>query len=202
MKIPADRPQLFHAIGVRGCALDEEDIPALQRFFDDNPVYFETVNGQPPRPDEAREEFDDLPPPAMPFSQRWLIGLVDAEGQLIGMASVLSDFLADGVWHIGLFIIGSSLHGQGVAKPLYQALEDWMKQGGARWLRLGAVIGNVRAEHFWPRMGYQQVRLRHDVQAGVRSNTLKVMVKPLAESADVDAYLQVVERDRPDSDLP
>lgn len=199
--IPAQRPLLFEAVGVRGCVLSEDDIPALQRFFDDNPLYFSTVNGQPPRPDEARHEFDDLPPPGMPFRERWLIGLVDADGQLIGMASVLSDFLAEGVWHVGLYIVSNSLHGQGIAAPLYQAMEDWMVRGGARWLRLGAVVGNARAEHFWPKMGYQQLRLRHEVQTGLRSSTLKVFVKPLAE-AGIEEYLELVARDRPDSTLP
>ena len=198
--IPTERPQLFHAVGVRACSLTEDAIPALQRFFEDNPLYFSTVNGQPPRTNEAREEFDDLPPAHMPFTGRWLIGLVDAEGQLIGMASVLSDFLAEGVWHIGLFIVSSTLHGQGIAKPLYQAMEGWTKQNGARWLRLGAVVGNARAEHFWPKMGFQVVRMRHGVQTGLLSSTLKVFVKPLAE-AGIDEYLALVARDRPDSSL-
>ena len=40
----------------------EADVPALQAFFEANPGYFVTVNGVPPRPDEARQEFDDEPP--------------------------------------------------------------------------------------------------------------------------------------------
>jgi hypothetical protein len=35
-------------------ALDDADVPAMQRFFDANPEYFVTVNGAGPSADEAR----------------------------------------------------------------------------------------------------------------------------------------------------
>jgi len=200
LSLPAECTVVFNAGDLRGVVLGEADIPALQQFFEANPLYFETVNGQSPRSDEARQEFDDLPPAGMPFSGRWLIGLVDAAGRLQGMASVLSDFLADGVWHVGLFIVDTRLHGRGMAAAAYHAMEAWMQAGGARWLRLGAVIGNRRAEHFWPKVGYRQVRLREGVQTGLRISTLRVFVKPLGD-AGIDDYLQRVARDRPDSAL-
>ena len=38
--------------------------------------------------------------------------------------------------------IARRLHGQGLAGPLYHALESWMRGSGARWLRLGVVEGH------------------------------------------------------------
>ncbi|WP_395699712.1 GNAT family N-acetyltransferase [Aquabacterium sp.] len=195
-------PLLFQAAGCVARELREADIPALQAFFEANPLYFEKVNGRPPRPDEAREEFHDLPPPGLPFERRWLVGFDDAaSGALLGMASLLGDFLAPRVFHIGLFIVASDRHGTGLAGALYQALEEWMRGEGAAWIRLGAVVGNERAEAFWPKMGYRDVRLRHDVETGLRRSTLHVMVKCLT-SEGVEPYLARVPRDRPDSALP
>jgi GNAT superfamily N-acetyltransferase len=188
---------LFDTDGVRGVALGEAELPRLQAFFEANPTYFETVNGSPVRPDEARQEFDDLPPPEMPFRQRWIIGLEEPGGQLQGIAIVLADFIVPAVWHVALFIVDTTLHGSGVAGRAYRALEDWMRGQGANWLRLGAVVGNARAERFWPKMGYHEVRQRHGMQTGLKTSTVIVFVKPLG-GRSLDDYLGRMARDRPD----
>ena len=172
------------------------EVPQLQQFFEANPVYFEAVNGEGPGPEEGQLEFDDLPPPDMAFGRRWVLAMTYADGQWIAMAHVLSDFLAPGVWHIGLFIVSTHLHGSGAAQGLYEAMEQWMRNQGAQWVRLGAVDGWRKAENFWRKMGYTQVRTREAVAMGQRVNNLRVMVKPMRGGALSD-YLQQVKRDNP-----
>jgi GNAT superfamily N-acetyltransferase len=198
---PSNTARTLFAVGnLRAQALEEGDIPALQRFFAANPDYFIAVNGAPPRDDEAQQEFADRPPAGMPFDRHWMIGFVDEAGRLVAMASILSDFLADGVWHIGLFIVATSLHGTGVASVLYRHLQDWMHAEGACWIRLGAVVGNAKAERFWEKAGYAEVRRRSGVRTGDLTSVVRVFVKPLGD-ATLDVYLRLVERDRPDSTL-
>ena len=115
------------------------------------------------------------------------------------MATVVADFIAAHVWHIGLFIVATALHGSGVAHALYRELERWMVGQGAEWIRLGVVAGNTRAERFWERCGYVQVRERGPLQMGKKTNLVRVMVKPLA-GGSLDAYLALVARDRPGAD--
>lgn len=67
--------------------------------------------------------------------------------------------------------------------------------------RLGAVVGNTRAERFWPKAGYIEVRQRQDIDTGARHNDLRVFAKPLA-GGSIAHYLERVPRDRPDSELP
>jgi GNAT superfamily N-acetyltransferase len=188
---------LFDARPYRAEVLTREDIPALQRFFEESPEYFVAVNGEAPRADEAREEFEDLPPPGYPYRDRYLIKYLGRDGGMVAMANALSDLFAPGIWHIGLFIVGSHLHGSGAAAEMYGALEAWMRAGGARWARLGVVEGNARAERFWEKAGYVEVRKREGVEMGKRINTLRVMVKPLDESS-LEDYLALAARDRPD----
>jgi RimJ/RimL family protein N-acetyltransferase len=176
------------------------DVPALQLFFEENPEYFLAVNGDPPRESEAQEEFDDLPPAEMSFNERWLIGFTEETGKLVGFAGILSDILATHVWHIGIFIVATSLHGTGVALSFYEALESWMASNGAQWVRLGVVEGNVKAEHFWRKVGYSEVRKRIGIQMGSRTNTVRILVKPLSNSTTAQ-YLSLVERDNPNSML-
>jgi GNAT superfamily N-acetyltransferase len=183
--------------------LARDDIPRLQAFFDANPEYFQSINGRDAYADEATSEFDDLPPAHLGYTGRWMLGLSapDDVATLAGHAGILSDLCAPGVWHIGLYVVASDRHGTGQAGAMLEALEHWMEAGGARWIRLGVVAGNAKAERFWSKHGYREVRMRNGVDTGGRVNDLRVMVKSLRDEG-LAAYLEIVPRDRPDSTLP
>ncbi len=107
--------------------LGAADVAELQRFFANNPEYFVNVNGEPPGPGEAQRELDDVPPPGMPYREMLLLGFMDQDDDaLVGMATIVGDFIAAHVWHVGLFIVASALHGSGTAHPLYRRLERWI----------------------------------------------------------------------------
>ncbi len=182
--------------GVRVVLLGEPWEGPLQRFFEANPAYFLESEGEPPAADAAILEIRDRPPEDFSYTELFLLGFVREDGELMAMASVVSDLLAEGVWHIGLFIVATDLHGTGAAQQLHGCIQTWALQRGARWMRLGVVQGRTRAERFWERQGYRQVRLRESVPMGQRTNTLRVMVKPLG-SHTLEDYLSRVARDRP-----
>jgi len=183
---------------LRAVELTPEFEARLQQFYEANPAYFDAVQGEPAGPNEAHETLHDELPAGWPHTRLWLIGYLDADDSLVAMANVVSDLLARDVWHIGLFIVATARHGRGDAQVLYRSLERWAIANGARWLRLGVVQGNVRAERFWERLGYQQVRTRLGVAMGQRVNTLRVMVKPVGDNS-LQHYLSLVERDRPET---
>ena len=175
-------------------------MPTLQRFFEANPDYFIDINGEPPRTDEAECEFRDTPPAGMAYREMVMLGFFDDQGdhdgELVAMATVVGDFIAEHVWHIGLFIVATALHGSGAAQAIYRRLEDWIVARGANWIRLGVVAGNTRAERFWQRSGYIEVRERGPVAMGQRMHLLRVLVKPL-DGREIAPYLALVARDRP-----
>lgn len=181
---------------VRVFELEAGDEDLLQRFYERNPLYFEQVNGTPPRPDEAREEIRDLPPEGWSFTAKRLLGYADETGELVAMASLVSDLMAPRVWLVGLFIVATTLHGSQAAREIYAELERWMQRHGAAWVRLGVVVGNARAERFWERQGFVEVRRRDGLTMGERVNALRVMVKPL-DGGRLEDYLAMVPRDRP-----
>lgn len=192
---------MFSAAGLTARALQREDLPALQAFFEANPAYFLQITGRPPRPDEAEQEFDDRPPAHLPHTGFYMLGLEDPAGTLQAMTVLLSDFVQPAVWHIGLFIVATARHGRGDAAALCHALEQWMAGQGAAWSRLSVLDINPRAQRFWTAMGYQAVRQREGVAVGERLLRAHVMVKPLA-GGTVAQYLERVARDRPDATLP
>lgn len=189
---------LFTGDGWRAGELSQADVPRLQAFFDANPEYFLAIGDEGPRPTTAQEEFDSVPPTEFPYRQRWMLAWTGDDGAMVGMADVVADLFAERVWHIGLFVVATALHGHGAARLMYRQLEQWICAGGAQWLRLGVVLGNGRAERFWTRHGYIELRRRHDIPMGRRSNTVRVLMKPLG-GGNVADYLALVGRDRPDA---
>lgn len=173
----------------------DADLPLLQRFFEENPEYHLAIEGAPPGPKAAREEFDSAPPDDWRFDKKWLVRFADAEGRMIGMADLIENLFVDGVWHLGLFVIATHLHGTG--RPWYDALESWLRDQGCKWIRLGVVAGNARAERFWEKCGYREVRMRLAVPMGKQKNDVRVMVKALA-GGSLHEYLSAVARDRPE----
>lgn len=188
---------LFDTAGARAVVLGDDDVVALQQFFARNPEYFWSVNGEAPSPNEAHDEMHAPLPDGWPHTWQGSIGFIDAHAELIGMANVVTDLLATGVFHIGLFIVATRLQGTGLAQVLHDGLVQWAIANGMRWIRLGVVSGNARAERFWTKRGYVDLRMRTGIKMGTRVNDVRVMVKPLT-SATLDDYLALVPRDRPD----
>jgi GNAT superfamily N-acetyltransferase len=188
--------------------------PALQRFFEANPTYYEIVEGGPPGPDEGTETFTQQPPAGWSWTAQHAIGFHDEAWRLVAMAHVVSDLPAPGVWHLGFFMVAGDHHGSGLSPTLFDALQAWVTaQAGARWLRLGVVAANPRALAFWRRCGFTETRQREGVQLGRLTHQLHVMVKPLTSTPGqaasgtttpntwLDDYRAHVPRDHPDTKL-
>jgi GNAT superfamily N-acetyltransferase len=124
----------------------------------------------------------------------WLIK-ARPSGRILGEVSVAIDLLAQGVTHLGFFMVEAARHGSGFADEVYAAYEAWAVRQGARWLRLGVVEQHTRAQRFWRRHGYVEVTRRQDYALGELRHTLLVMVKPILPS-EMGEYLVRVPRDR------
>lgn len=186
-------PQSATGLVPREITLD--DVELLQRFFVENPEYFHIVHGCAPQPDEARDEIDDALPADWSYTYKWKMGYFDGEGRLRAFVGVVSDLLAPGVWHIGLFMLATACHGGPIARQLHRELECWAAGQGARWLRLSVVEGNARAQGFWSACGYAEVRTRDGIELGRLRHRVRIMIKPLAEDSLAD-YLALMPRDR------
>ncbi|MBU1239278.1 GNAT family N-acetyltransferase [Myxococcota bacterium] len=191
---------LFEASGFTARQLELAQVPMMQNLFERNPEYFLVVNGAVPGPDEALNEFNEIPPPHLSYSEQWCIGIFTPEQRLAGVATVVSDLGAIGVWHTGLFLLATYLHGLGHGASLYRALEAWAQTRGAQWMRLGVVKGNVKGERFWEKMNFTAVRSRTAADASGHINDVRVMVKPMGRGS-LEEYFSLAPRDDPSSEL-
>ena len=103
----------FDADGLRAIEVRAQEISLLQRFFEQNPEYFIAVNGEVAGANEAHEEVHGQLPDGWLFTKKLVVGIVAPSGSLVAMLNVVSDLLAPGVWHIGLFMVGTALFGTG-----------------------------------------------------------------------------------------
>lgn len=71
--------------------------------------------------------------------------------------------------HIADFVVGEEYEGQGIARRLLAAAEQWALEKGYRWLRLSVFEDNERAVRVYEHMGFRTEILR--------------MVKPLNSDA-------------------
>lgn len=192
-----DNPCFIASEQWQAMILTADEAPCLQAFMAENPLYSQIVNGRPFLPGEALSEITERPP--FPHSAALSLAVVETDSQRwLGYVSLAQDLIAPGVCHIGLFLVATALHGTGLAAQVYAALEQRVQQDGACWMRLGVVLGNSRAERFWARMGFMEVRKRHGMPYEGPSTTVRVMCKPLYGQT-LDGYLALVERDRPDA---
>jgi GNAT superfamily N-acetyltransferase len=181
----------------RWTELREDDATALQAFFEANPEYWRAVtNGAVPS-DAARQVFADRPPADWAWERMWVMGARDGKGDLAAMVEMIEGLFAPSIWHVGLYVVAARLHRTGASAELYAALESWMRERGAQWVRLGVVVGNTAAERFWEKSGFVEVRRRYDIEVEGRKQDLRVLVKPLTDGA-MSEYLAMVERDRGD----
>jgi len=172
-----------------------EEIAELQAFIESNPVYWLITQGHRPPADDAAKSFDQLPPADMGYSEHLsLLVRHRSTRQILGQLDIAADLLAIGVYHLGFFMTATRTHGSGFAHRLHEAYECWALERGARWLRLGVVAANHRAEAFWRRVGYVEVKRRDGYVLGDLSHVLITMVKPMPGET-LDEYLAAVPRD-------
>ncbi len=170
----------------------------LQRFMDANPRYYHDYYGEPPRPDEAHHELHEPLPEGWAYTKRWYIGYVDASGELVAFANIVSDLIAPRVWHIGFLVLAAEREATGLGRVLWAGLERWMREQGAEWLRLGVVAGNTRAERFWQANGFLETRIRENTPYRSRTQTMRVLYKPLT-GGTLEEYRALIARDRPEA---
>ena len=172
-----------------------DDAPALQAFYDANPLYSEMLQGQAWRADAARQELTERPPADWPQGPSRFWAVLEPSGHWLAYVSFVEDLLAEHVWHGAFFLVATAQHGSGLASELYDAWESYAREHGARWLRCGVMTTNARGIAFWKRRGYVEVRQRAQGEGETRHLT-SVQVKALGD-ATVAEYLEKVARDRP-----
>lgn len=144
---------VFELTGCFGVRLDEARADELQAFLDRCSEYFELVTGQPPGPREAADLLRALPR-GKTRDDKFVLGLFDAPGHLIGVLDVIRDFPRPREWFLGLLLFEPTLRGKKLGDRVFRRLEDWIRAQGGTAIHLVVEEVNPGALRFWQRMGF------------------------------------------------
>lgn len=149
---PTER--VFELTGCFGVRLDEARRDELQAFYEACADYVELITGQPPGPDEAESLLRALPR-GKGHDDKFVIGLFDAPGHMVGVLDVVRDYPQPGEWFLGLLMFGPSWRGRGLGERVYHRLEEWIRACGGTAVHLVVQEQNPGALRFWKRMGFE-----------------------------------------------
>lgn len=149
---PSER--VFELTGCFGVRLDERRREELQAFYQGCVDYFQLATGQPPGPNEAEELLTALPR-GKGHEDKFVIGLFDAPGHMIGVLDVIRDYPKPSEWYLGLLLLGPSWRSRKLGERVYRRLEDWVRELGGTSLHLIVQEQNPDALRFWQRMGFE-----------------------------------------------
>lgn len=168
---------------VRSLALP--DAPAMQRLYEQCLDYCLLVDGRPPSPDAAVEDFSSAPP-GKALADKFLFGIVGPQGQLVGLLDALRRYPDDVTWWIGLLLFAPEARAGGLGAAVVRGFASYAQAHGAQALMLGVVDENTRALQFWTRQGFEQVHTTEPRQFGVKTHVVHVMRRALPRpSADL-----------------
>lgn len=138
-------------------SLRPEQTAALQTFFEQCADYTMLVEGEGVSPDAAQDTFVDLPP-GKTLEDKFLYGVMDQAGVIIGVLEGMRHYPQDGIWWIGLFMLAPRVRGKGLGQTILDAFAEHVRAAGGDAIMLGVVEENQSGYRFWGQQGFEDVR--------------------------------------------
>lgn len=159
--------------------LKPEDAVVLQSLYEQCTEFALLIDGQPPSPTAARDEFDAMPD-GKTTEDKYILGLFNPQDALVGMIESLRHYPDNQTWWIGLMMLSPEQRGQGLGSEFYQAFENWVSVQGVKQVSLSVVKANELGLQFWKSLGFEFVRKTESRQFGNKTHTVYVMSRPIA----------------------
>jgi RimJ/RimL family protein N-acetyltransferase len=168
-------------IELRRLAGTPEDAKIVQQIYDAAPTYAEMTSGGPSRPGAASKTFRILPEGCEPDSKHMYLILLGDDP--VGFIDVIRGYPSMHYAYVGLFMLTEAIHGRGIGRRAYRALEALMAAWpGIEHVQLSVVEINAAALSFWEAMGFGRTGERTPYESGpIRSQHI-FFEKPLEKS--------------------
>ena len=158
--------------------LDLADAPRLQRLFDACADYSVFENGAAYPPDAAQTEFATAPP-GRTVADKFMFGLIDGEGDTVGLIACDRGWPDAGCWWIALMLVDPAQRGCGVAQAFLAGFVEWVAAQGAGRIELAVLDENERGQRFWRRQGFSHIRGTEPRTIGTKRHILHVLRRDL-----------------------
>ena len=162
------------------CSLRPEQTEALQRLFEQCADYAMVVEGEDVSPSAAQEIFQSVPAGRSP-SDKFLYGLLDQTGNIVGMLEGIRHYPDDTTWWIGLLMLAPGVRGRGLGQKIMQAFSEYVRSEQGTSIMLGVVEDNREAYRFWLHLGFDLVRQTEPRTFGRKFQTVSVMRRSILQ---------------------
>jgi ribosomal protein S18 acetylase RimI-like enzyme len=166
--------QLTNLEGYAVRKLKLEDIEALQKLFEKCSDYAWIVEGEGVSPNAAQDVFTSLPP-GRSLNDKYLYGVIDRQGEMVGMLEGMRNYPDDKTWWVGLLLLAPKVRGCAIGRKLISGFFAHVHAEGGENIMLGVVEENNRAYHFWQQMGFELVRKTEPRPFGKKMQSVLVM---------------------------
>ncbi|MEK7919638.1 GNAT family N-acetyltransferase [Burkholderia contaminans] len=126
------------------------------RVFTEAPSYAQCVEGRLPTEADV-DDFFDGKPAAKAAADKSVFGLC-VDQHMIGCADVIRAYPDDDCLWIGLLLLSEAHQRRGYGKAALGLLLDMGRKWGYRIAQLGVISTNLRAQAFWQREGFDEIR--------------------------------------------
>jgi GNAT superfamily N-acetyltransferase len=141
------------------CPLTSEsasDRANVLRVFLEAPSYTELVEGRSPSQEDVDDFFFGKPAGTEP-AHKSVFGFL-LEQDMIGCADVIRSYPTDDSIWIGLMLLSEVHQGRGHGKAALALLLEMARKWGYSTAQLAVVSSNPRAQAFWQREGFVEIR--------------------------------------------
>ncbi|BCM89734.1 hypothetical protein IAD21_01581 [Abditibacteriota bacterium] len=177
MPQPAEFAVASPSLHARKLTLDDAEI--LQKLYEQCHDYAVLEQGFPYAPTSALDEFGALPP-GKTLADKFLFGLFDEQGTIIGLIESIRYYPDDITWWLGLMLLAPQHRRKGLGTEFYKAFENWAANEGAHHIQLAALEENESGQRFWQSLGFREIRRTEPKPYGNKHHKLIVMQRTIA----------------------
>lgn len=119
--------------------------------------YYLLVDGETCSP-IAAEKLYNATPPGKSLKEKFLYGIWQKTGEIIGVLEGMRNYPTESVWWIALFMLNPTLRGQGLGREIIEGFIEFTRVDNGKTIMLGVVEDNKSALFFWEKLGFNIVR--------------------------------------------
>jgi RimJ/RimL family protein N-acetyltransferase len=137
------------------------------------------MEGGSPSPTAALDEFTAIPE-GKSLDDKYMLGIFDAQDELIGLIEGMRNYPEDGSWWVGLIMLAPAHRCKGLLYPLARGFEQWVAMQGMNYVMGSVVEANRKVLRLWQQMGFEVIHQVEREQLNPKSHSLYVIRRKVA----------------------
>ena len=137
--------------------LEISDADILQQLYEKCADYSHIIEGRPPSPTAAIEEFTAVPE-GRSLHDKYMLGIFNSQDELIGLLEGMQNYPEDKDWWIGVIMLAPAYRRKGLLNPLLEEFEQYIAQQGMNYVMGSVAKVNSKVLRLWQQMGFKIVR--------------------------------------------